>query len=260
MAAPDDPRLHDEYVRTIPGDATADAPGDETNAPSTDGSADASGDVTLVGVVHDHPASAHRVRSLIDARDPATVALELSPLALPLFEAYADAAGANGTGLPPHGGEMSAAIRAADCEVVGFDAPSSAFLRRLAARIREERPSPRTVARVLRGVASVTRHALVCRAGAVLTRLTGRTVALDRPVDHDCTAADPPAVQADDERRQASRSLSLTRAFETPEPVHLRDATREACMAAKLADLRREGDVLAVVGIDHLDGVTAELR
>ncbi|WP_121822633.1 TraB/GumN family protein [Halostella salina] len=243
--ARDDPRLHDEYVRTVTADESA--VGDGSAAP---------GDVTLVGVVHDHPASVHRVRALIDARDPATVALELSPLALPLFEAYADAADG---GPPSRGGEMSAAIRAADCDVTGIDAPSAAFVHRLAARIRDERPSPRTVARVLRGVASVTRHALVCRAGAAVARLTGRTVELDRPVDHDCTANDPPETQAADERRQASRSLSLTRAFETPEPVHLRDATREACMAAKLEDLRRQGDVLAVVGIDHLDGVAAEL-
>ncbi|WP_135820922.1 TraB/GumN family protein [Halostella litorea] len=234
----DDPRLHDEYVRTLPGDGPDD-------------------DVTLVGVVHDHPASVHRVRSLIAERDPDTVALELSPLALPLFEAYATDAEADDP--PEYGGEMSAAVDAADCDVVGIDAPSVAFLRRLAARIRDERPAPGTVARVLRGVAGVTRHALTCRAGAALARLTGRTVELDEPIEHDCTRRDAPDAQAADERRQATRSLSLTRAFEPPEPVHLRDATREACMAAKLSDLRREGDALAVVGIDHLEGVAAEL-
>jgi len=256
MVSPrDDPRLHDEYVRTVPGD---DRPERSDTGPRESGDATpdrGEGAVTLVGVVHDHPASVHRVRALIADRDPATVALELSPIALPLFEAYA------ADGDPPaYGGEMSAAIAAADCDVVGIDAPSAAFFRRLAGRIREERPGPRTVGRVLRGVASVTRHALTCRVGATVARLTGRTVELDEPVDHDCTPRDAPAVQATDEKRQANRSLSLMRAFETPEPVHLRDATREECMAEKLAALRTAGDVVAVVGIDHLEGVVAELQ
>ncbi|WP_323190190.1 hypothetical protein [Halostella sp. PRR32] len=243
MAAPtDDPRVHDEYVETIPSDASAN---------------DQAGDITLVGVVHDHPASVHRVRSLIGSNDPATVALELSPLAIPLFEAYAT--GERDEAPPEFGGEMSAAIQAADCEVVGVDAPNAAFVVRLAARILDERPDPRTVYRVLRGTLSVSRHALQCRLGAVVARLTGRTIELDRPLDHECTRRDPPAEQAADEKRQANQSLSLLRAFETPEPMHLRDATREECMAAKLADLRTAGDVLAVVGIDHLDGVTAAL-
>jgi pheromone shutdown protein TraB len=249
MAVPtDDPRIHDEYVEIVSGDD-----------PDTSGS---SGDVILVGVVHDHPASVHRVRSLIESRDPATVALELSPLAVPLFEEYADRAepaDEPGETPPEHGGEMSAAIRAADCDVVGIDAPSTAFFARLGARFREERPDPRTVYRVLRGVGSVTRHALNCRLGASVARLTGRAIELDRPVDHECTRRDPPAEQASDEKRQASQSLSLLRAFETPEPMDLRDSTREECMAAKLTDLRAAGDVLAVVGIDHLDGVVAEL-
>ena len=237
MAAPtDDPRVNDDYVRTLPdGDG---------------------GTITLVGVVHDHPASVHRVRSLVETIAPETVALELSPLALPLFEAYAD----DERTPPAFGGEMSAAIQAADCEVVGIDAPNASFLRRLFARIREERPGRDTVVRVLRGVAGVTKHALTCRVGASVARWTGRTLELDRPVDHECTRRDPPTAQADDERKQASQSLSLLRAFETPEPMHLRDATREECMAARLRELSADGNVVAVVGIDHLDGVSDEFR
>ncbi|NHN48511.1 hypothetical protein G9464_13040 [Halostella sp. JP-L12] len=229
----DDPRINDDYVRTLPTE---------------------NGDVTLVGVVHDHPASVHRVRTLVETRAPDAVALELSPLALPLFEAYAE-----DEKTPPElGGEMSAAIQAADCDVVGIDAPSLSFLRRLFGRIREERPERDTVARVLRGVASVTKHALTCRIGASIARWTGRTVELDRPVDHECTLRDAPTAQAEDERKQASQSLSLLRAFETPEPMHLRDATREECMAARLRELSADGNVVAVVGIDHLDGVSGE--
>jgi uncharacterized iron-regulated protein len=60
MAAPtDDPRIHDDYVEVLHGDAGADCSADDAR---TEGR---SGDVILVGVVHDHPASVHRVRSLI---------------------------------------------------------------------------------------------------------------------------------------------------------------------------------------------------
>ncbi|MFC7081645.1 hypothetical protein [Halorussus caseinilyticus] len=52
--------MNDEYVRRLP---------------------DAG--VTLVGVVHDHPASVHRARAVVRERDPEVVALEAPPLAVP---------------------------------------------------------------------------------------------------------------------------------------------------------------------------------
>ena len=66
----DDPRLNDAYLRVCPG-------GPEE------------GTVVLVGVVHDHPSSQYRAQRVLEAVEPTTLALELPPLALPLFEEYA---------------------------------------------------------------------------------------------------------------------------------------------------------------------------
>jgi len=235
----DDPRLNPEYVRTLARPER--------------------GDLTLVGVVHDHPASVFRAVEVVRERAPDTVALELPPLAVPLYREYAR----SDRPAPSFGGEMSAAARAAretGADVVGVDAPTRDFLARLARNCRREAASLGTLRRVAAGVASVTRHAAVCRAAAVLADRTGLRVEVDDPVAHDCSRSDPPSEQARDERRQAERSRSLLRAFDPPEPVALRDETREESMADRLDSLRDRGDAVAIVGIDHLDGITALLK
>lgn len=232
----DDPRLHCEHVERLAGTET--------------------GDLTLVGVVHDHPASRYRVHRLVERLDPDVLALELAPLALPLFERHADDPG----DLPAHGGEMSAAIAAAgDARVVGIDGVDARFVRTLAANLRREGADRDTIAALTKGVGSVVRHAAACRAAAVLGAVADVRLPVDDPVEHECTLADPPAVQADDERSQLSASLTLLRCADPPAPVKLRDETREDCMAARLAALRTEGDVVAVVGRSHLDGLGARL-
>jgi hypothetical protein len=240
-----DPRLNEEYLRRLPGL-----------------------DVTLVGVVHDHPASVHRARAVVRERGPEVVALEAPPLATPLYRAYAgescvDDSSTEDTRTPPSfGGEMSAAAQAADecgAAVVGIDGPTADFFTRLARNCWRERTSLGTLRRVAAGVASVTRHALVCRAAAAIAERTSLRVEVDSPVDHDCDRTDPASVQARDERRQAKRSQSLLRAFDPPRPVRLRDGTREECMAANLAELRSRGETVAVVGLDHLDDVADQL-
>ncbi|WP_205254559.1 MULTISPECIES: hypothetical protein [Halorussus] len=234
---PDDPRLGDEYVRTV---------------------AHPDGDVTLVGVVHDHPASVFRARAVVAEREPDTVALEAPPLATPLYRAYAR----SDRTPPAFGGEMSAAAQAAqECgaDVVGVDGPTGGFFARLARNWWRDGASPGTLRRVASGVASVTRHALTCRVAAAVADRTALRVEVDDPVEHDCTRADPPAVQASDERAQARRSQSLLRAFDPPRPVALRDETREEHMAGELASLRERGETVAVVGLDHLDRVAEQI-
>lgn len=234
----DDPRMNDEYVRTI---------------------SHPDGEVTLVGVVHDHPASVYRAGAVVRERDPETVALELPPLAVPLYRAYARDARTP----PSFGGEMSAAAKAArecDAEVVGVDGPTADFFGRLARNCWRERASVETLQRVASGVASVTRHAMVCRAAAGVAARTSLRVEVDDPVEHDCTPADPPSEQARDEREQARRSQSLLQTFDPPRPVRLRDETREEHMAEKLRSLRSRGDAVAIVGLDHLDAVAAQLK
>ncbi|WP_202932512.1 hypothetical protein [Halorussus salinus] len=231
-----DPRLNEKYVRRLP-DAN----------------------LTLVGVVHDHPASVHRAREVVASRAPEVVALEAPPLAVPLYEAYARESRAP----PTFGGEMSAAAQAArdeEAEVVGIDGPTVAFFARLARNCRAADASLGTLRRVVSGVTSVTRHALTCRVAAAVASRTALRVEVDDPVAHDCDRWDPPAVQASDERAQARRSQSLLRAFDPPRPVRLRDETREECMAENLSALCERGETVAVVGLDHLDSVAEQVE
>jgi pheromone shutdown protein TraB len=231
----DDPRMTGDHLRSI------DTP---------------TGTVTLVGVVHDHPASAFRVRTVVAARDPDVLALELPPLSLPLFERYAE-----DTRTPPaFGGEASAAIQASTASrVVGIDGPTLPFLRRLAARLRREGGSVRTVRGVLDGLASVTKNALRCRLAASLAALTSIRMEVDAPVAYATDRGDSPERQAENERRQIDRARAVMDAFEPSRGTSFADDVREAHMADRLADLRRDGDVVAVVGRHHLDRVAERL-
>lgn len=229
----DDPRLTGEHVRRIAAR--------EDRCP-----------VTLVGAVHDHPASAYRARRVVEASDPDALALELPPLAVPLFEKHAATEGA----LPRSGCEFAAAIRtAATDRVVGIDGPSAAFVRRFAGRLARDRPPARTVRSAVRSLWSVSKHAVSCRIGAAVAGLTDLAVGVKNPVEHGCTRADDPAVQADDERTQVRRAMTVANALGGDAAGGLRQATREAHMAARLRDLRQDGSVTAVVGIAHLDAV-----
>lgn len=228
-----DPRLHEEYVRRVPGHGGA-------------------GEVLLAGVVHDHPASTYRVRTLLQREDPDVLALELPPLAVPLYEQYAD----DDRAPPRFGGEMSAAVQAAPTDLVaGIDGPEPRFLRRLVATLRSEDASLETVREAARRVWSITGHAVRCRLAAALSARTSLGLELDEPTVHEVDAADPPEAQAADERRHVRRATAFTNAVQTGSASRCCDRAREQHMVARLDDLRRDGAVLAVVGIDHLDAV-----
>lgn len=230
--------------------------------PRTDGShvrrlagSDGLGAALLVGVVHDHPASAHRVRALVDAAAPDVLALELPPLAVPLFEQYA----VEGS-VPAAGEEMSVGIQAAEpAAVVGIDGPSLGFLARLARTLSRSDPMPSTVLDVLRSVASVGKHAVACRVAALFGSPAAARLAVDAPVEHDVTERDDPERQAADEAAQIRRARAVLGAFGKPDPVAVRDETREAHMADRVASLRERGDVVAVVGVDHLAAIAERL-
>lgn len=227
----DDPRLDPDYLRTVSGD---------------------DGQVVLVGVVHDHPASVHRARAVVEQVAPDVVALELPSLAVPLFRRYAE----DRQTPPAEGGEMSAAVQAADdARVVGIDAPSLAYARRLAAKLWAERPSAGTVRDVLAETAAVARHAARCRLAA--SPWPSVDSGFDGRVDHDASVADPPDRQASHEATHLARSRSLLGAVERPASMRLTDGAREEAMADELASL--DGDVVAIVGFDHLDDVAGHL-
>ncbi|WP_435358529.1 hypothetical protein [Haloarchaeobius sp. DFWS5] len=237
----DDPRVNPDHVRVVP----------ET---------DTDGQVALLGVVHDHPASVHRVQYVIERFVPDVVALELAPLAIPLFERYAT----DDRTPPSRGGEMSAAIQAMgpDASVVGIDAPTRSFLRTVVGELRDEEAPEPIARRVARDVYDLSRHALQCRVAATAGPMG--LVSMEQTVqhiDHDCSATDPPAVQADDEQRFVARNRALRQATETPLPISVLDTAREKTMARHLSSLRTDhGAVVAVVGLEHLDAVAARLR
>ena len=231
----DDPRITGDHLRSI------DTP---------------TGTVTLVGVVHDHPASVFRVRTAVADRDPEVLALELPPLSLPLFERHAE-----DTRTPPmFGGEMSAAIQAATTDrVVGIDGPTLPFLRRLAARLYREGGSLGTVRGVLDGLTSVTTNALRCRLAGSVAAMTSIRMEVGSPVTYATGRSDSPERQAEDEGRQIDRARAVMDAFEPSRASSFGDDVRETHMADRLAELRGDGDVVAVVGRHHLDRIAERL-
>ena len=230
-----DPRLDERFVREVPHPTGH--------------------DVVLVGVVHDHPASVFRAETTVSAHDPDTVALELPPLAVPLFESYARAERE-----PSPGGEMTAAIRAApDAHHVGIDALDHRFVRTLLGRARSEDASLATISSLSRKALAFSRTAVRCRVAALFEREPPLNAPGRGHHQYDCEPTDSPAVQAERERAHVSRCMALSQAIETPPAVGLTDETREACMASRLDSLRERGDVVAIVGIAHLEPIADRL-
>lgn len=250
LAASGDPRLDDDYWRVVPA-------------------ADGRGAVVLVGVVHDHPASAHRVASVVAEAAPDVLALELPKLAVPYFvgrtaRSESPAAGASdvedGQAVADGGrtvdsvDEMSAAIdAAADADVVGVDTFTWRFWRAFLARVTSGEVTASAVREALDGVGRVVLRALSVRYGSEGGRPDGD--GSEYAVD----AADDPVDQAAHERSHVSRSRSLLGALERPAGDVLFDEAREATMAANVDALRTSGTVVAVVGLAHLDAVTDQL-
>lgn len=233
-----DPRLDEQYVRCVPG---------------TDGT----GTTLLVGVVHDHPASVFRVVRLIGLVSPETLALELPPLAMSLFRLYA-----RDQFTPPRlGGEMSAAIQAGgDVRTGGIDAPNRTYLRLLIEGPLADPASPGDLRAVARDLVSGFAHAAACRVGALVGAVTPLRLRLYSHIEYDCSLLDSPSVQATHEASHLSQRQFFLRAIETPSAIERIDATREEGMIERLRELRLGGDVVAVVGMEHLDDVASGLR
>jgi hypothetical protein len=220
------------------------------------------GDLVLVGVVHDHPASIARVERVLERVEPETLALELPSVALPLYRVYARKRDSDDSTSPRFGGEMSAAIRAApDADPVGIDAPNLSFLRRLVTRLVADRVSPATARRVIASVSGATREALACRVAATLTHATSMTVVPGEQVEYDCDPEDSPERQAAHERSHVAGVQALLGSVDTDgSALAYRDDTREDCMVERLEAVRSDpGDVVAVIGIDHIDHLETEL-
>jgi pheromone shutdown protein TraB len=94
---------------------------------------------------------------------------------------------------------------------------------------------------------------------ATLARTTGLTVEVDTPTPHDTDWTDEPDVQASDEHRQIRTARTVMNAFQGPDVRAVQKTARERHMADRLATLREEGAVVAVVGIGHLDALAERL-
>ncbi len=240
-----DPRIADSDFRFVP--ASADT-----------------GWITLVGVVHDHPASVFRVVETVRALDPNVVALEIAPISVPLFRRYArqgDTYSETGLTGSPEGGEMSAAIGAAgDARVVGIDLPNPATLKTTVEAVRGESLSVRSALRAGHAFGLQTLHAVRCRVSHVASTLG---IDIDPGFDdrgETYTRTASPDEQAAEEDDTVAAGTALLRAFTRPPALEAFDGAREAAMVAELRTHRRNGsNVVAVVGYAHLNPIAEQL-
>lgn len=223
---------------------------------------DDDGSVALVGVVHDHPASVFRVIETITTLEPDVVALEIAPVAVPLFRQYARKHGSNPGASTPEfhaGGEMSAAIGAAsDARTIGIDLPNLSMLGTALESVRTESLSVREAARAGHAFGSQSLHAVQCRLSHAASRIG---IDIDPGLDaRRDTPEATPAAQAADEDDAISAGTTLLRAFNRPPAMQVFDRTREAAMSSKLRTLsQEETDVVAVVGYAHLNPIAERL-
>lgn len=233
-ASSDDPRLAPKYVRVI----------DDANG----------GPVVLVGVVHDHPASVYRARTVVDAVGPDVVALETPDALVSLFETYAESPGEEA------GGEMTAAVAtASSATVVGIDVPDRRSTVALASAVWNADASLRTVARTVHGFGRLVAHTARgwLRAAGVPDRLVGEPSGVTQ--DYNCPPDATPERQATHESDHVRRTTTLLRSFDPPPATRILDDAREAYMARRIAELRADASVVAVLGFSHVDDVEAKL-
>lgn len=232
-----DPRLQSRYLRCLPGTSSL-------------------GAILLVGVVHDHPASSFRVDAILETIEPDVLALELPPLALPLFRMYS-----RDVYTPPRlGGEMSLVLQTAGpVRAVGIDAPNRTYLHRLGLRCLDRDTPNDLLPAVVKDLLSTSVHAVACRLGALLGSVSRLLPRLYSHIEYDCTLLDPPGVQAEHEADHIDKQQAFLRAVEIPRWRRLIDETRDDSMAADLHELRSGGDVIAIVGIEHLDPLEERL-
>lgn len=233
-----DPRLELDYFRCVPR-------------------SEGYGSVLLIGVVHDHPASVFRVHAILDEFMPDVLALELPPLAVSLFRVYSE----DGFTPPRLGGEMSTALKAAkSARVVGIDLPNRTFLRQLVGRVLNGRIPRSLFGDLIRDIVSSSAHAMVCRVGAAIGSITRLRLRLYSHIEYDCSLFDSPTAQADHESNHLAKQQAFIRSIEVPPARLLIDDLRDESMAKQLIDLRSEGDVVAVVGVEHLDPLFERLH
>ncbi len=227
----DDPRITSQFIRGV---------------------AEWSGSLTLVGVVHDHPASVYRVRHVIEEADPDVLALELPPLSISTYKRYA-----GDDKVPPAtGGEMSAAIQTATTdEVLGIDGPSTRYLGNVVRTLLKQ-PDPILARNVLATFTSVTKS-------VIENRVRPKNTPRQSSLDFQAGQSDPPQVQAQHERQHIQKSRVLLDSLQenrTKTALEVENSTRERHMVDRLQSSCRNRDAVAVVGIHHLEELETQLE
>lgn len=209
------------------------------------------GSVLLVGVVHDHPASEYRVRRVLELGSPDILALELPPLAVELFRLYA-----RDPEVPPQlGGEMSIAIQGTDASVVGIDAPNRQYLSLLVKRWLTRSIPTDLLLPTLKDFLLSSTHAVTARLGASVGSFMPAPPRLYDPIRYECSQFDPADSQASHEADHLSMRESFVNAVKLPPSLVLIDDLREESMIQRIRQLRRNGDIMVVLGMEHLDSV-----
>lgn len=200
--------------------------------------------VVLVGTVHDHPASAFRVRTLVSEIEPAYTAVELPPAAIPLFEQ-----------LIVQNSEFGAACAASrdSSEVVGIDGFGLSFAKHFA-RMSLEMTGIQSgdVLNALKSVWSIQKETATMRLKGSGEQATA--------FDYDVTGWSDPIDQAESEVAEVKDHEALMGAFNTPDAQKLLDTSREEHMAEEIDSLRQDGVVVAVVGYAHMDKIEQKLN
>lgn len=158
---------------------------------------------------------------------------------------------------PPRlGGEMSMALQAAgDIESVGINGPNRTYLRMLAKKFIRRDISGTVLPSVLKDIIKSSAHALTCRVGALVGTVTPLRLRVYSHIEYDCTLLDSPDTQVAHEREYLSQQRTFLQAIQLPQSIQLIDRTREESMAAQIQELRVDGDVTAIIGMEHLDAV-----
>ncbi|MFD1512118.1 hypothetical protein [Halomarina rubra] len=216
---------------------------------------DESADLLLVGVVHDHPASVARVRAVLQATTPDTLALELPPASVSCYRRLAAQRGHAADGETPPGGEMSAAIDASpDAAVVGIDPLDARFLHTVGHDLLAERHSTETVRSVARRTVGIARR--IGRQRLAASGLGDLSTA-DEQAEYDDVGSTA-AEHAEHEAEHVSRCSLLRSVTERPLAVGVVTTARERRMTERLRDV--DGDLcVAVVGWAHLDALVERL-
>lgn len=151
---------------------------------------------------------------------------------------------------------MSTAMQAAgEVHAVGIDAPNRVYLRLLVAQLATRPLTGGVIPSVLTDLLRSSAQAVACRVGALVGSITPLRLRVYSPIAYDATLLDSPSEQVTHEAELLSQQRAFVDAIQIPQSNQVIDRAREESLVARLRDLRMDGDVIAVVGLEHIDAI-----